>query len=359
MVAPGDVHPDICHATLGGQVTIAYDLVFDVLSASEQETTRTFLREHVVSHYRPERLHNPKDHLWGLGGNIMWRNLEKYVLALAATYEPQDDDELRRIDALLRASLRLGMDEGGALYEGPGYGWRDAEWLSFMAEVLRRMGVVDLWAEESRFANLFRHWVHLILPGNRGQNNVCDAGHHHNGRPPLGLLLAARRMGEPVFQWAWERLGGRGQLDGVDAPAPECFPMHLGPTVLWEEDGAQALRPDEAGWPPSRSSGAFGFMTMRSGWTDEDVHFSLHASSRTPGCFIHQHVDAGHFTLFAFDEAFSVDSGYGDILGRYHSVMMPGGKEPSRAPDGFDHMFFGGRPQAFAAAREPPTAVWT
>ena len=351
MAGPEDVHSDICHSTLGGQVTFAYDLLYDLMAEGERDRVRSFLREHVVKHYRHQRLENPMDHLWDLGGNCLWRNFEKYVLALAATYRPEEDDgELERIHEMLRAGLRLGLDEGGAIYEGPGYGWRDAEWLSFMAEVLRRMGVLDLWAEEPRFGNLFRHWVHLTLPGKRGQNNVCDAGRHKNGRPPVGMLLAARRMNEPVFQWAWERLGGRGTTEGVGV-APECFTMHLGQTVLWEDDAAQVVRPDQAGWPSSRNSGTFGFMAMRSGWSDDDLYFSLHASGRTPGCCIHQHVDAGHFCLFALDEAFSVDSGYGDQLGRYHSVMMPGGKEPTRAPETFGHMFFGGRPQAFAAGR--------
>ena len=352
MARPGEAHPNICHSTLGGQITIAFDLLFNTMSEADRQTVHAFLREHVVAHYRKERLDNPRDHTWDLGGNTMWRNLEKYTLALAATFQPPEDrDEVARVEAMLRAGLHLGLDEGGAIYEGPGYGWRDAEWLTFMAEVLLRMGVADLWHEEPRFAGLFRHWVHLVLPGTRGQNAVCDAHRHHNGRPPLGLLLAARRMNEPVFQWAWERLGGRDSVDGIDRPAPECFPMHLGQTVLWEDDRAEALSPAEAGWPASRNSGAFGFMTMRSGWSDDDLHFSLHASGHTPGCYIHQHVDAGHFCLFAFGEAFSVDSGYGDQLGRYHSVMMPGGKEPPHAPESFGHMFFGGRPHAFAAGR--------
>lgn len=352
MARPNDIPGNICHVTLGGQVTFGYDLLHEAMSEGERETLRSLLRDHVVAPWRRERLDTPAMRLWGLGGNTFWRNFEKYMLALAATYCPQTDrGELHRIDALVRASLRLGLDEGGAIYEGPGYGWRDAEWLSFIAEVLRRMGVADLWAEEPRFAAMFRQWwTYLVLPGKRGQNNPCDAQRHKGGRPPIGMLLAARRLNDPVLQWAWERLGGRGTLEGAGS-APQCFPMHLGPTLLWEDDEAQELRPDEAGWPTSRNSGGFGLMTMRSGWADDDLYFSLLAGGRTPGCFIHQHVDAGHFNLFALNEAFSVDSGYGDILGRYHSVMMPHGQEPTRAPIGFGHMFFGGRPHAFAAGR--------
>jgi len=350
LVAPGDSPANVCHSTLGGQVTIAFDLLHGVMGRADRQKFTRFLREDVVAHYERQRLDNPADHLWDLGGNTVLRTFEKYVLALAATYRADEDAQrLRRIDTLFRASIHLGRDEGGAIYEGPSYGWRDAEWMSYMAEVLRRMGVADYWAEEPRFANLFSGWwTSLILPGKRGQNNHSDSQRHKDARPPIGMLLAARRLDDPVLWWAWQQLGGRGAMLDL-GEAPERFSIHLGQIVLWEDDDAKLASPDEAGRPTSRNTGAYGLMTMRNGWGDDDLYFSLMASHHTPGCFIHQHVDAGHFNLWALGEAFSVDSGYGDQLGRYHSVMMPGGQEPARAPQGFGHMFFGGRPVMFGA----------
>jgi hypothetical protein len=81
---------------------------------------------------------------------------------------------------------------------------------------------------------------------------------------------------------------------------------------------------------------------MRSGWEGGSLYASLMASGRSPANVIHQHVDAGHFTLIANGEAFSVDSGYGDIQSRFHSVMIPNARDPSRAPEKFDQMFHGG-----------------
>jgi len=352
LVKPGASDPNVCHSTLGNQLTLGFDVLHEVMSEAERGKFTGFLRNDVVAHYEEQRLDSPADHLWDLGGNTVLRTLEKYVLALAAAYRPQEvPDKLKRIDTLFRAGIHMSRDKGGAIYEGPSYGWRDTEWMSYIAEVMLRIGHADYWSEEPKFANMFRlWWPNLILPGKQGQNNYSDSARCRAERPPIAMLLAARRLNDPVLWWAWDQLGGRGSMTDL-GESPERFQIHLGQMALWEDDDADLARPDEAGRPTSLNSGAYGLMTMRSGWADDDLYFSLLSSHRTPGCFIHQHVDAGHFNLWAQGEAFSVDSGYGDIMGRYHSVMMPGGREPTHACEGFGHMFFGGRPLMFGAGQ--------
>lgn len=349
IVESPDTPMELCHATLANQVTIAFDVLCPVMDERERRRVDEFMRVRIRD-YRENHLHSPKVHHWGVGCNVFWRNFEKYVLLLAATWRPDEDrEQIPDLLSFLRRGLHMGIDEGGAIYEGPGYGWRDAEWLSYIAEVLYRMGVANLWEEEPRFASLFRHWAYIVLPGGYGQNNYCDAGRTRPDRPHIGMLLAARRLNDPVLQWVWEKLAPYGPVEGWD-PAPQRYTWSLGQTILWEDEEAEALPPSEAGYATSRLSGRAGVMTMRSGWGDDDLYLSLLASERTRGNFIHQQVDAGHFSLFALGEAFSIDSGYGDIQGRYHSVMMPNGEEPSRAPHGFGQMFFGGRIEAFGAS---------
>ncbi len=65
---------------------------------------------------------------------------------------------------------------------------------------------------------------------------------------------------------------------------------------------------------------------MRSGWGDDDLYFSLLAAGRAT-TELHVHQDGGHFCLFAHNEAFSIDSGYGDLPARHHSVMVPNADE--------------------------------
>lgn len=345
-VTTPDTSFNVCTATFANQVTWAYDILHEFMDKSEQARLKDFLRAR-LEHYRERILENPADLLWGIGCNTFIRLFEKYVILLAATWQPDDVSRLPLILSTFRQSVHLLCDEGGAIYEGPGYGWRDAEWLSLMAEVLYRMGVANFWEEEPRFANICRHWAYICLPGKRGQNDYCDAGRVRADRPFIAALLHARHLKDPVSWWVWEQLGGRGHP--LLGEAPEFFNQHLGLTVLWEDDGAEPKSPGVEGWPDSRLSGKAGILTMRSGWDDDDTSFSLLASQRVPGTQIHQQVDSGHFSLFALGELFSVDSGYGDILGRYHSVVMPDGKEPNRAPHVFGQMFYGGRVENFAA----------
>lgn len=340
----------ICHETLANNLTFVYDFCYECFSEDERRTVKKYLRG-VCAGYRATFLHHPRVHKFGLGNNTFWRTFEKYVVTMAACWTPAaDEQEMPDILAFLRRSIHRGLDEGGAIYEGPGYGWRDSEWLSYMAEILYRMGAIDLWRDEPRFARMFRQWAYLVLPGERGQNDYCDAHRLRPDRPMVGMLLAAKRLDEPVFQWIWQQLGGRSKTPDAQVP-PGRFCWALGQSLLWEDPKADVHDPGAAGWPGARGSGNAGVMVMRSGWTDDDAYASLLASTRDSGNNIHQQVDAGHFSFFALGEAFSVDSGYGDILGRYHSVMMPNAAEPTRAPHTFGQMFFGGRPAAFAAGK--------
>ncbi len=340
-------------AAQSGQLAVAYDLLDAVLDDATRRTLRTYLRITAVEGYRKRRLGSMGAYIWGLGTNRFLHGFEKYLFALAAVFDPVTDWPLLDEAAdLARRSLHLGFDDGGAIYEGPSYGWGDAEWLSMPAEILRRAGVADLWREEPRFANICRHWAYLVLPGRRGQNTIGDAWRFAaQRRPHWASLLHARRLDDPVLQWVWESLGGRGEVPGR-GDSPETFGGTLGYAVLWEGNAATATDPGQAGWPAARCSGDAGIIVMRSGWRDEDLYFSILSAGRTSGSTIHQHVDAGHFCLFAMNEAFSIDSGYGDIKGCYHSVMMPAGREPPGTPEDFGSMFFGGSVAAFETGKQ-------
>lgn len=335
-------------ASLGCQFALAFDLLYGALDPALAQAVSKAIRRESVQAYQETQLTGKT--IWGLGTNMFVSPFIHYVVALAAVYDVQADRAaLEAAEGYCRRSIHRGVDAGGAIYEGPSYGHGDAHNYSITAEVLRRAEIADLWTTEPRFVNMARHWVHLLLPGKRGQNTPCDAWRLRPNLPIWTLLLHARRMNDPVLQWAWEQMRNREDVEGFE-PMPRRLDTDLGFLVLWEDDHAVAKRPDEAGWPNSRNSGGMGFITMRSGWNDEDVYLSLMAAGRAPGCRIHQHLDGGHFCLFALNEAFSIDSGYGDIAGRYHSVLRPGAKEPHHSPTDFDQVHTGGQVAAFQAS---------
>lgn len=341
-----DKNKKAASGALGGELPLAYDLFYSVMNAEDRNQVATYLRDGVIRPYQEAILKKP---VWGLGVNTFIWHFPPYVLALAAVFEPdKDTDAMRQCASLARRSLHLGVDDGGAIGEGPSYGWCDAMALTMVALILRRAGIADLWEEEPRFREMLRHWAYLILPGQRGQNTIGDAWRFAGGeRPWWPQLILARQTGDPVLQWIWEQMAGRGPHK-VLGNAPERFEK-IGYAALWEDDDALSRTPGQEGWPLAKTSGDYGVTVMRSGWDDDDLYFSLLAAGRAPGCYIHQHVDAGHFCLFAMNEAFSIDTGYGDSAGCYHSVMMPAGREPPSAPKDFDAEDYGGRTEAFAA----------
>lgn len=336
------------HSAIAGYAfPLAYDMMHGALSEGDRALAEDRIRNEINAFQR-DYLGHPEKYVWLLGANPTLASLLYYPFWLAAVYR-QDTDRaaMEELADLIRSSIHLGVDESGTIGEGPNYGEHDAVRWVFPSEILRRVGIANLWEEEPRMRNMIRHWAYLALPGRKEFDNRCDSGRKYGIIPLWSHLLLARSTGDAVIQWIWEELGGRGHVEG-HGDAPECFgPLEF--IILWEDDDAEARNPGEDGWPLSKEGGVYGENIMRSGWDADAMYFSMQASGRSPGCLIHQHIDAGHFSLYALGEAFSVESGYGDILGRHHSVLMPMGQEPPTGPTGFDQAWTGGHTEAFAS----------
>lgn len=345
VASPGSAVGSVSEATLDGSIADAYDILSPLMNDADRSLVRAYLRRG-IDLYRQHILTRPVQ--WGIGTNIFLHEFYNYVGAIAAAYQHDTDEQLlREAVGLARRALHAGVDEGGCIGEGPSYGVTDAWTLTFAAEVFQRAGVADFWHEEPRFVNLMRHWTHLMMPGKRGQESMSDSWRAHAGRPFWPALVFARRLNDPTALWVWEGMQGRSP-NGTLGPAPECFYFFPGYVALYEDDDTPPQRPSGSAWPTARNSGRFGSINMRSGWGDDDISFTLLAAGRSPGCIIHQHFDAGHFSLCALNEVFSIDTGYGDIQGRYHSLVMPEGEEATGWTRQFANVFPGGRVEAFA-----------
>lgn len=342
-------HP---HSTevAGGAFPLAYDILYDALPEADRAAMRLFITAR-VREQRANWLNHPERWVWLLGTNPTLVSLLAYPYwAAAADGDPDSADDLRRVAELVRRSLHLGVDRSGCIGEGHNYGLHDAVRWTLPVEILCRAGIADLWSEEERLAAMLRFWAYIVLPGRREVNAIGDAIQSYGRTPLWSHLLGARRLDDPLLQWLWEHLGGRGELEGAGA-APERFEACHELAILWDRDDAVARDPAAAGLAPACASGEYGVNVMRSGWAGDSLYVSLLASGRSPGCVIHQHMDGGHMSLFALGEAFSIDTGYGDIDGAHHSLMRP--HDPAAAGQrlAFGQVWAGGRTEAFAAGR--------
>ena len=140
-----------------GQLPLALDVLWDTMTGEDRALIETHMRENGLAAHRANCLDQPMKFMHGLGTNLFLHHFQPYVLALAATYDPERDrPAAEQCTDLLRRSLHLAVDEGGAVGEGTRYGWTDLCTLTLGAEFLCRAGIADLWAEEPRLSAMAR-----------------------------------------------------------------------------------------------------------------------------------------------------------------------------------------------------------
>ncbi|MHC4885822.1 MAG: hypothetical protein ACYTGH_12140, partial [Planctomycetota bacterium] len=225
-----DVREPIDIACLDGYLPLALDWLGDRIPDDIQSSLRAFLREQVVA-FRSQVIEKENLSWFSLSCNKFWHQGVVYIWALAGVYDPDnawDRDAIAEAVDMLRTALHRGVDEAGAIGEGPNYGGHDAWRWASCAEILRRLGVVDLWVEEPKLTAMLEHPVDLLLPGGQGMENRAD-GNADSRTGLWPIALQARRSEDPQVQYAWEALGGRRGIsaDSVGENALEPLPFHL------------------------------------------------------------------------------------------------------------------------------------
>ncbi len=329
-----------CFSTQCGMVPLMLDLLWDRLPPDDREAACTFLTRDTVDPFLAYLLDSPTDAAFAmnLGVNLGWWEFYAWVWSFAAVFDSTNERHRRGMDAVIRRirhGLHLASDEAGVIGEGAGYagieifGW----WSS--AEILRRLGLCDLWKEDERFLQVMKGRLYYQLPGGHGTLDHGDTD-RHNGwhlNSLLVMLLHGQRTGDPVYQAAWETMAG-GDPGAIFKPTLHGPLGALG-YWLWVDPAIvpAAVKPDPSEWPLASPAGRFGLHVMRTGWSDEDLYFAFFAAGRHSGSYIHQHSDAGHFALAALGELFCAGRGYAHTPARYHNVLVVNGREPPNAPD--------------------------
>lgn len=328
-----------CLSSQCGMVPLMLDLLWNRLPAADREAACDFLARDIVDPFLDYMLNTERDAGFGqhLGINIGWWEFYAWVWSLAVICDARNERHRRGMDAVIRRirlGMHLGADEAGVIGEGAFYATIEIHGWWTVAEILRRMGLCDLWKSDERFLQIMKSRVYYQLPGTHGILDHGDAD-RIGGSYPNSLsvmLLHGRRTGESVYQASWGRL-----MDNAGGPAALKPGLHAPLGVLgywlWYDPHPAGGPPDPRAWPLAPKAGQYGLHFVRSGWRDDDLYFAFFTAGRHHGSFIHQHSDAGHFALAALGELFCAGRGYGHTPARYHNVLCINGHEPPYAPD--------------------------
>ncbi len=228
-----------------------------------------------------------------------------------------DDVDPGRRDAWVAGCVRIverwlaaGFDADGAYMEGVAYSGYGLSNTLLFADALRRAGRGDLFRHPT-FDRLADYYALSLLPGERVYDALNDSS--YDGLGVMLLKLAGgRRSG--LYRWLWDASGDE---DGFLR-------------IVWEND-VRPADPVAAGVPLARHFRGRGLCIWRTGWTSNDVMFSIEAGPFLP--VTHNQADKGHFTLYGLGHRWATDPGYANEHGpegrgqaQAHSCVLVDGK---------------------------------
>jgi len=291
-------------------LAIGYDLLSDCLDDDQRRVVAAACADYIDSFIK--EFNNPK---------VWWFKVHNYngvnggaagCLALSIRNEYPD-----RVNAWVAECVKIvdrwleaGFDKEGAYFEGVSYSGYGLSNTILLADALRRSGKGNLF-DHPTFRRLPEFYAMSLLPGER----VYDA---RNDSPYAGLSTILLKLAEAnnsgLYKWLWENSG-----------SDDTFLR-----ILWEND-VPAINPVAAGIPTAKYFQGRGLCIWRTGWTSNDVMFSIEAGPYHPTT--HNQGDKGHFTLYGLGHRWATDPGYanehgpegrGQTIG--HSCVLIDGK---------------------------------
>ena len=314
---------------------LAFDILYDRFSEKE--------RRHIVRQVQSGAragLSGVKGQFYkSAGGNItLSHGVGPLLSYLVIQGEPGVRDLTRDIAKLishLEATLHVAINPEGFPEEDTGYGTCVAGWLSIPVEAARRAGLYDAYAQCPRFAKVGYATMRFLQPWGDFLSNTGD----HPPTFDYGEFLlprAATETGDPTLLWQNGTLRplGRGfaeyHLEAFDAPVElrkgYAVPANHWSLLVLDDIRKQSIHPGKAEAPTAYCDPQRGIVSFRSGWRPDDSFVQFDGSQRSPAAQGHAHASAGHFSLTALGDYFSIDTSRYSNEQDQHSVTIINGK---------------------------------
>lgn len=263
-------------------VSLAYDLLYPGLTASERALVRRTLTERGIRD--PYREYVLDDRLIAGTSNWLGHSIGGALVAGMAVTEGADDPELNRyLGGLLQKfeeHLASSYLADGSYGESLGYQQFDLKSTTQALEALKRVWGIDYWRHSHVKDALEFPLYTLAQPPSESQ----DMGDGH-GQDAYASAPILHRSADPALRWFYNHFQHRSFLDLLFPPTP----------------GSGQIEQR----PPSHVFDRKGFAVFRTGWKPDDAILQFRAGPH----FNHNHADQGSFLLHAFGEDLASEAG--------------------------------------------------
>jgi len=300
-------------------LAIGFDLLGDCLEDPQRQRVAAACAEYLdlaVGEFNNSKLWWYKVHNYnGVNGGAAGC----LALALSHVYPDRSDAWAAECVKTVERWLTFGFDADGAYEEGVGYSVYGLCNTVMFADALLRAGKTNLYLHPT-FRKLPQFYALSLLPGERVYDARNDSSYAGLGAMLLRLGAACHNG---LYRWLWDQSGSEESVL----------------RILWDNT-VPPVDPVAAGIPRAKHFQGRGLCVWRTGWTANDVMFSIEAGPYYP--VTHNQADKGHFTLYGLGYRWATDCGYanehepegrGQTLG--HSCVLIDGKGQALAGAGW------------------------
>lgn len=317
--------PEIAKGFAGGRgdvmhgLALGYDWLGDAMTEAQRQEVAAVAKGYLEQF--GEEFENPKN--W-------WYKVHNYngvnggaagclALALHDAYPNEYQAWVDHAVAIIERWLDTGFDKEGSYFEGVGYSGYGLGNTVLFADALRRAKSKHDLFQQPLFSHYSTYLTLSLLPGER----VYDARNDSNYSGLGGMLLGlAKNLDSGLYRWLWDNSGGDKTFQRI------IFANQVVP-----------VDPVKAGVPLADYFQGRGLCIWRTGWTAEDVMFSIEAGPYY--ATTHNQADKGHFTLYGLGQRWATDTGYANENSPHgrgqaaaHSCVLIEGKGQARSGAG-------------------------